>query len=74
MQYTWELKFEGATLILGTGWATNGQLLELNWTPTRQQLNKVCSTYGATLNLRVIDPDGEKGIAVRNFWINFGPC
>jgi hypothetical protein len=74
MKYSWELEMDGVTYILGTGWATNGQQIVLNWTPTGKQLNHSCKTYLAVLKLRVTDPDGEMGVAVRLIYIGFGPC
>lgn len=74
MQYTWELEFDGVKHILGTGTATNGQLITLNWKPTKEQLDKSCKTYLAVLKLRVKDANGDMGVAVRLIYIGFGPC
>jgi hypothetical protein len=74
MNYTWELEMNGTTYILGSGWATNGQQISLNWTPTSQQLGHTCKSYLASLKLRVIDPDGEMGVQVKLIYIDFGPC
>jgi hypothetical protein len=74
MQYQWELEMGGITYILGTGWATNGQQIVLNWKPTSAQLNHTCKNYLAILKLRVTDPDGEKAVVGQVIYINFGPC